>query len=174
MKGLSLHSSRYRNFLEGRSAGQPWLDAIFVYRCKVFEQGLKAVHRQVVFCSFSLGFCFGWEWALGRSHRRTALWLCPQRIIFVKKYGCQALAHMPLHVIGQHAEEDMNPSPPFQAFSMRVAVGRIFLSQIVLPGILSLGHWQNTGGRAINRYTQITRLTPVYMIERFSESSAFG
>lgn len=71
--------------------------------------------RIVVIRSFAFGFSFSSRGALRFGQNRGMLGSSGFRIIIVKKDGCQGSAHMPFHIVGQHAQKNMRSHPASEA-----------------------------------------------------------
>ena len=78
---------------------------------EVGEQGSEAVHGQVVFGALSggLGACGGR--APGLLDHRGALSFGGGRVVVVEQERLEGLAHVPLDVVGEHAQQDVGAHP---------------------------------------------------------------
>ena len=83
------------------------LNSVFDDRRQIADQSLKAVHLHPVAGLFGKSLELGGGRALGGSDDRSAGGLCLRLVIVVEKDRSQELAHMPFHVIGQHAKQDV-------------------------------------------------------------------
>jgi hypothetical protein len=80
------------------------LNSVFDDGREIAEERLKAVDLGAVSGVFGKGLEFGGGGALGGSDDGGSGSLCLQLVIIVEKDGGQELAHMPLHVVGQHTK----------------------------------------------------------------------
>src|ERR1700730_12020603 len=83
------------------------LNSVLDDRCQVADERLKAVDLRPVGGLFGKCLEFGGGGALGGSDDGSAGGLCLGLVIVVEKDGSQELAHMPFHVVGQHAKQDV-------------------------------------------------------------------
>ena len=86
---------------DGGEAILPEADDIAGERAEIAERGVKAVHPSPLRRRRGLGL----------GHRRGALRLARGRIGLVEQHRGEALAHVPLPIMGQHAEQDVGAPP---------------------------------------------------------------
>src|SRR5580658_1079308 len=107
-EGASLESGREGDDIKSRDTGIFGLHLVGYDRGEVAEQSLKTVHGQIVWSALGVGLGLSGVRALcGRDHRGAQFLRC-NLVLVVKQKGCQILAHVPLHVVSQHAEKDMS------------------------------------------------------------------
>ena len=82
---------------------------------QVFEQSLEAVNRKPVGAAFGAGFAFGRGRGLLGGDDIGALGAGGLVVVFVKEHGFEGGAHVPLHVVGQDAQEDVASDMVFVA-----------------------------------------------------------
>ena len=96
---------------DGGEAIAPEADDIAGERGEIAEQRVEAVHREGFAIgrvgAFAGGLALRRRGGLGLGHRRGALRLARGRIGLVEQHRGEASAHVPLQIIGQHAEQDV-------------------------------------------------------------------
>src|SRR5438445_1946296 len=95
---LSKHIEDGEAFVDG-------LNSVFDDGRQIAEECLKAVDLHPVGGLFGKGLELGGGGALGGSDDGSTGGLCLRLVIIVEADGGQELAHMPFHVVGQHAEQ---------------------------------------------------------------------
>jgi len=104
VEGAALDGGRFGFLLPGGCAFEAGLHGVADQRCEIGEQGLKAVDGRAVGGSLRSRFEGGTGGGLlGGDHILARF----RRLVVVKEHWSQRLAHVPLDVIGEHAQEDM-------------------------------------------------------------------
>ena len=108
VEGLLLKLGWRGEHVEGRDLFVFGLDAVFDNRGQIAEQCLKALYPQPI-VSLPGGSLApsGLGAQCGRDDGSAGS-LCLGLVVIVEENGSQQLAHVPLHVIGQHAKQDMS------------------------------------------------------------------
>ena len=83
------------------------LNFVFDDCCQITDKRLKAVDLGPVCGLFGSGLEVGGGGALGGSNDGSACGVCLRLVIIVEKDGSQELAHMPFHIVGQHAKQNV-------------------------------------------------------------------
>jgi len=89
---------------------------------QVRQQRAEAMHRSVVGGSFGACFADGVVRSPGRRHRRYALDRGGFFVIVVKQDRRQVLSHMPLDIVGQHAQKHVGSDSAVQAMVNRTNI----------------------------------------------------
>ena len=91
------------------------LNAVAGERGEVGQQGLEAVDGQAAGGAFPAGLGVGRGRGTGGGDGRGSGGLGRGGIVVVEEQRRERAAHVPLDVVGEHAEEDVGPDPAFEA-----------------------------------------------------------
>src|SRR5450759_2347473 len=101
--------------MEGGDGFGYGMSSIFEDRGEIAEQSLKAVDLDPLAGLFGAGLELGSLGALCGSDDGSTRGLGLRLVIIIEKNGSQELAHVPLHVIGQNAKQDVSADAIGQA-----------------------------------------------------------
>ena len=90
-------------------------DRVSGHRAEISEQGTKTVNRESLLGPLGLGLGKGLLGPFCWCHHREAGSLGLVSVFVLKQKGSQGSSHVPLHVIGEHAEEDVGFHPVGQS-----------------------------------------------------------
>src|SRR5260370_22412787 len=90
--------------IEDREAFVGGLNSVFDDGCQIADEGLKTVDLGPVGGLFGKGLELGGGGSLGGSDDGSTGGLCLRLVVIIEKDGGQELAHMPLHLVGQHTK----------------------------------------------------------------------
>ena len=119
IEGTLLQRRGAGGLLEGGGMDGRGLAGVANDRGEVCQQGAEAVHGQPVSGSLALGLGSGRRGRLRRGDDRATRFLCPLAIVVVEENRRQIAAHVPLDVVGEHAEKDVAAYPVLEAVMNR-------------------------------------------------------